>query len=96
MNGNVSYLAAQDLKNAMTKEDGTLRTYDEMVAEGIPTKYSGVYSNIGQCTPINEDDGHGNPVSDQNFIVSVELAKCLRPSVLDAGRWLGIGINYQF
>ncbi len=32
----------------------------------------------------------------QNFIVSVELAKCLRPSVLDAGLWLGIGINYQF
>ena len=32
----------------------------------------------------------------QNFIVSVELAKCLKPSVLDAGLWLGIGINYQF
>ena len=32
----------------------------------------------------------------QNFIVSVELAKCLRPSQLDAGLWLGIGINYQF
>ena len=31
----------------------------------------------------------------QNFIVSVELAKCLcKP--LDAGLWIGIGINYQF
>ena len=32
----------------------------------------------------------------QNFIVSVELAKCLTPKTLDAGLWLGIGINYQF
>ena len=31
----------------------------------------------------------------QNFIVSVELAKCLYKP-LDAGLWLGIGINYQF
>ena len=32
----------------------------------------------------------------QNFIVSVELAKCITPKSLDAGLWLGIGINYQF
>ena len=31
----------------------------------------------------------------QNFIVSVELAKCFYKP-LDAGMWLGIGINYQF
>lgn len=31
----------------------------------------------------------------QNFIVSVEFAKCFTPG-LDAGLWLGIGINYQF
>ena len=31
----------------------------------------------------------------QNFIVSVELAKCFN-KLLDAGMWLGIGINYQF
>ena len=31
----------------------------------------------------------------QNFIVSVELAKCFTPG-LDGGLWLGIGINYQF
>ena len=31
----------------------------------------------------------------QNFIVSVELAKCLYEP-LDAGMWIGIGINYQF
>ena len=31
----------------------------------------------------------------QNFIVSVEFAKCLYKP-MDAGLWLGIGINYQF
>ncbi len=31
----------------------------------------------------------------QNFIVSVELAKCFYQP-LDAGMWIGIGINYQF
>ena len=31
----------------------------------------------------------------QNFIVSVELAKCFYEP-LNAGMWLGIGINYQF
>ncbi len=31
----------------------------------------------------------------QNFIVSAELAKCFTPG-LDAGLWIGIGINYQF
>ena len=31
----------------------------------------------------------------QNFIISVEMAKCFN-QLLDAGLWLGIGINYQF
>ena len=31
----------------------------------------------------------------QNFIISAEVAKCFTPG-LDAGLWLGIGINYQF
>ena len=31
----------------------------------------------------------------QNFIISVEVAKCFYKP-LDAGLWLGIGINYQF
>ena len=31
----------------------------------------------------------------QNFIVSADFAKCFTPG-LDAGLWIGIGINYQF
>jgi hypothetical protein len=31
----------------------------------------------------------------QNFIISAEFAKCFTKG-LDAGLWIGIGINYQF
>ena len=31
----------------------------------------------------------------QNFIISAEFAKCFTPG-MDAGLWIGIGINYQF
>ena len=31
----------------------------------------------------------------QNFIVSADFAKCFTPG-MDAGLWIGIGINYQF
>ena len=40
-NGKASILAAQNIANAMRKEDGTYRTYDEMIKEGIPTRYEG-------------------------------------------------------
>ncbi|MBQ3276752.1 MAG: molybdopterin-dependent oxidoreductase [Oscillospiraceae bacterium] len=36
--------AANKLMDAMRKEDGTFRTYQEMVAEGIPTKYEHTYA----------------------------------------------------
>ena len=37
MDGNATIIAANKLLAAMRKEDGTLRTYDEMKAEGIET-----------------------------------------------------------
>ena len=41
VNGKASILAAQKLANAMRKEDGSYRTYEEMINEGIPTCYEG-------------------------------------------------------
>ena len=41
MVGNATIHAAEQLMGAMRKQDGTYRTYDEMVAEGIPTWYKG-------------------------------------------------------
>lgn len=48
MSGHATRVAAEQLINAMKKPDGTYRTYDEMKAEGIPTKYVGNWS----CTAI--------------------------------------------
>lgn len=39
--------AANKLMDAMRKDDGTYRTYEEMAAEGIPTKYRGTQDNAG-------------------------------------------------
>ena len=65
----MSGLAIQDAANqmlkAMDKGDGTYRTYDEMVAEGIPVKYLGVRDN--SCVEGEHDDydpntGQGDPI----------------------------------
>lgn len=42
MAGNAIIDAANKLMNAMRKDDGTYRTYEEMAAAGIPTKYKGI------------------------------------------------------
>jgi aldehyde oxidoreductase len=65
MVGNATIDAANKLMNAMRKSDGSYRTYDEMRAEGIPTKHLGAYSfsglplanpdrntGLGQATPL--------------------------------------------
>ena len=63
MSGNATIIAAKKLLDAMRKEDGTFRTYEEMVAEGIPTKYTGRYETTatpGLCKP-DPNTGIGNP-----------------------------------
>lgn len=62
MNGNATKIAAEKLMNAMRKEDGTYRTYHEMVAEGIETRYEGKY----ECTAtpvvrLDPNTGIGDP-----------------------------------
>ncbi|MDR1508035.1 MAG: molybdopterin-dependent oxidoreductase, partial [Synergistaceae bacterium] len=57
--------AANKLLDAMRKPDGTYRTYDEMKADGIPTKYLGAYSRSANPMSTGPDDlmddntGHG-------------------------------------
>ena len=43
MDGNATKIAAEKLLNNMRNPDGTFRTYEEMKAEGIETKYLGRY-----------------------------------------------------
>ncbi|NLD46513.1 MAG: molybdopterin-dependent oxidoreductase [Clostridiaceae bacterium] len=67
--------AAELLKDAMRKQDGTLRTYDEMFAEKIATKYIGTFDQ-----PVNpkadEKTGFGRTFPDQSycaFVTEVEV-----------------------
>jgi aldehyde oxidoreductase len=63
-NGNAIIDAANKLLDAMKKPDGSYRTYDEMVAEGIPTKYRGVYDAPPPRVPedLNTGAGGSTPV----------------------------------
>ncbi len=63
MSGHATIIAANKLMDAMRKPDGTYRTYDEMKAEGLETKYLGTYSNTsvpGLCR-LDPNTGVGDP-----------------------------------
>jgi len=63
VNGKASILAVEDLVNAMRKEDGSLRTYDEMIAEGIPTRYEATFTATQwpHLSYLDPNTGEGNP-----------------------------------
>lgn len=76
MNGNATIDAANKLMDAMRKQDGTFRTYDEMAKEGIPTKYIGVYDTTGFTADLDPNTGQGNPTPDFTygiFMAEVEV-----------------------
>lgn len=59
--GNAIKNGCENLIEAMRRSDGTLRTYDEMVAENIPLKHVGKWTAaIGQACDAN---GQGRPFS---------------------------------
>ena len=72
--GNAIYEAAEKLANAMRKEDGTYRTYDEMVAEGIETYYLGSFSTGTVCTPLDHKTGL-TPYSHIAFMYGVFISE---------------------
>jgi aldehyde oxidoreductase len=74
MAGNATIDGANKLMEAMRKADGTYRTYDEMVAEGIPTKYVGHYDqfNIGLPPGLDPNTGHGE--KNPTYMYGVNLA----------------------
>jgi aldehyde oxidoreductase len=71
-------MAADMLMNAMRKPDGTYRTYAEMIAEGIPTKYEAQYLNPSDedLCDLDPNTGVGNPTPDYTyamFLAEVEV-----------------------
>jgi aldehyde oxidoreductase len=75
MAGNATLDAAKKLMDAMRKKDGTFRTYKEMVAEKIPTKYVGHYDqfNIGLPPGLNPDTGEGE--KNPTYMYGLNLAQ---------------------
>lgn len=59
LTGNATRVACENLLGALKKEDGTYRTYDEMVAENLPVKYDGKWT--APCTACDVETGQGNP-----------------------------------
>ncbi len=86
--------AADKLLGAMRKPDGTYRTYEEMKADGIPTRYRGIYDS--KWPDLDPDTGHGYGAMGQNYClylaeVEVEIAsgktKVLRVTIVtDIGK----------
>ena len=64
MTGNACRLACENLLAAMKKDDGTYRTYDEMVADGLDTKYLGQWvATACADRPIDQATAQGDPFS---------------------------------
>ena len=79
MAGNATIDAATKLMDAMRKPDGSYRSYEEMAAEGIPTKYSGVFDTTPLNVPLDPNTGQGDPTPQYNYMafvaeVEVDLA----------------------
>ncbi|MDD2503749.1 MAG: molybdopterin-dependent oxidoreductase, partial [Clostridia bacterium] len=69
--GQAHIVAANMLLDAMRKPDGTYRTYDEMVAEGIPTLHKGVWTSVGEHKALDPNTGVGDPMQSHNHNICV-------------------------
>jgi aldehyde oxidoreductase len=75
MGGNATIDAAEKLMNAMRKPDGTYRTYEEMTAEGIATKYVGHYDQANIGLPPGLDPNTGEGEKNPTYMYGVNLAQ---------------------
>ncbi len=77
MAGKATIDAANQLMDAMRKPDGTFRTYDEMVSEGIPTKYLGHYDqmHLGADPGLNPNTGEGEKNTEFMYAVNTALVE---------------------
>ena len=71
--GRATEEAAGKLLSAMRKEDGSYRSYEEMAAEGIPTKYPGVHDTTGKVVDLDFNTSQGDPVMTVTY--GLELAE---------------------
>ena len=70
MSGNACRLAAEALVAEMKKDDGTFRTYDEMVADGKKLKVEGNWVTT-YCAdhPVDQDTAQGEPFATYMYTI---------------------------
>jgi len=69
--GNAIINGCQQLLDGMRKPDGTFRTYDEMVKDGLKTKYNGTWTQ--PATDCDPDTGQGAPFA--NYMYGLFMAE---------------------
>ena len=74
MAGNATIDAANKLLDAMKKPDGSFRTYGEMAAEGIPTRYLGHYDQMSRDLGPGLDPNTGEGEKNAEFMYVVNIA----------------------
>ncbi|MCF0121317.1 MAG: molybdopterin-dependent oxidoreductase, partial [Oscillospiraceae bacterium] len=77
MNGRAIDDAAHQLLDAMRKDDGTFRTWEEMQQAGIPTKYLGHVDEVGKGYSMCQDPntGEGDRFAAYTFGVNTALVE---------------------
>lgn len=68
--GNATRVACENLLAALKKEDGTFRTYEEMVAEGKPTKLDGTWTSVNTPTDVETSQGDPFPTYMWGFLLT--------------------------
>jgi len=73
MNGKATILAGEKLMKAMRKDDGTYRTYAEMVADGLETRYEVKYSCTvdPSITRLDPNTGLGDPTPAFTYVLNL-------------------------
>jgi aldehyde oxidoreductase len=102
MGGNAIIDAAKKLMDAMRKNDGSYRTYDEMIAENIPVRHVGHYDiaglNLGGKNP-DTGEGESSPTGMYGFCIA-EVAvdtKTGKTRTVSIKMWADAGVigNYD-
>jgi aldehyde oxidoreductase len=102
MGGNAIIDASKKLMDAMRKDDGSYRTYDEMMAENLPVRHIGHYDiaglNLGGKNP-DTGEGESSPTGIYGFCIA-EVAvdtKTGKTHVLSIKMWADAGVigNYD-
>ncbi len=68
MTGMATKIAAELLLEALKKDDGTYRTYDEMVKEGKPLRYDGKWAAT-MCAACDAETSQGAPFANYMYTI---------------------------